>query len=146
VIVADHEIGGFSLGAGFSVPDLTWNTTFFDSVPRSAEFIADTIIDEPTSDPVEVFTTNTGVTLTPEEEAELIAASQKARDDIDGADDELEVWIGLRVSKEANVGWTTDEHTSSDVEIFAYGPQTDVFRGFHDNTNIPKALNAYLEL
>jgi len=145
VIVADHETGGFSLGSGY-LDVKFWNPNFVDQVSNSAQFMYDTLIDDVALNPATYFLDVTGITLSAEEATEFETLVTTARNTDGSNEDEVVFWIGIRVSKEANLGWTSDEHTSTDVEIFAYGPQTDVYRGFHDNTNIPKAISAYLEL
>ena len=40
------------------------------------------------------------------------------------------------ISKRARIGWTTGGHTAVDVNVYAFGPGSDLFRGHHDNTRI----------
>ena len=42
-------------------------------------------------------------------------------------------------------GWTTGGHTASDVQVFAYGKNSDDFVGSQNNTDIAKKLIGYIE-
>jgi len=40
----------------------------------------------------------------------------------------------------AGVRWTTMDHSSADVAVFAAGPGSALFNGIHDNTDIPRII------
>jgi alkaline phosphatase len=41
------------------------------------------------------------------------------------------------VSERASVGWTSSGHTGVDIPLYAYGAGADLFKGLHENTDIP---------
>jgi alkaline phosphatase len=49
-------------------------------------------------------------------------------------------------SRRARVGWSTGGHTAVDVDLYAYGPGSERFRGWHDNTEIAHLLAQALGL
>ena len=44
------------------------------------------------------------------------------------------------VDRRSNTGWTTGNHTGEDVNIYAYGPGSDYFRGWHENAETGQLL------
>jgi alkaline phosphatase len=48
------------------------------------------------------------------------------------------------IDKRTNTGWgsisDSASHNPVDVQVFAFGPQSEVFRGFQDNTDIAKKI------
>lgn len=48
--------------------------------------------------------------------------------------------INTIVSKHASIGWTSTNHTAADIPLYVYGPQSQKFVGFHDNTDLPKLI------
>src|SRR5699024_3542397 len=50
------------------------------------------------------------------------------------------------ISKRALVGWTSTEHTGTDVPLYAFGPQADLFAGLHNNTDLPHLIAEALKI
>src|SRR5699024_12014519 len=44
------------------------------------------------------------------------------------------------VDRRSNTGWTTGNHTGEDVNVYAYGPGSDYFRGWHENAETGQLL------
>jgi len=44
------------------------------------------------------------------------------------------------INKKAHIGWTSGGHTAHLVPIFAVGPNSNLFTGWHDNTEIVPLL------
>jgi len=49
------------------------------------------------------------------------------------------------INRRANTGWTTHGHTAVDVQTFAYGKESEKFRGHLNNTEIAKKIFEILE-
>ena len=58
----------------------------------------------------------------------------------------MEGFLTKAISDSARVGWSTSQHTASNVPIFSWGPGSDAFRGTKDNTEVGKALQRMLGL
>ena len=50
------------------------------------------------------------------------------------------------ISKRALVGWTSTEHTGTDVPLYAFGPQADLFAGLHNNIDLPHLFAEALKI
>ena len=50
------------------------------------------------------------------------------------------------ISKKANMGWTTRDHTGALVPILAFGSGSEEFTGIMDNTEFPKKIADLLEV
>ena len=53
---------------------------------------------------------------------------------------------GRRDGQKLELGWSSSDHTATPVPVFAMGPQALCFTGMYDNTELPKRLDAILEL
>ncbi len=51
-----------------------------------------------------------------------------------------DIAINEVISERALVGWTSLQHTGVDVPLYAFGPGSDLFRGLHENTDIPSLI------
>ena len=120
---SDHETGGMSVGTRVDgVSEYSWKPGQLTKVQHSLEYAADSLlgrvkwstilemygIDDPTEEEVRMGSNGTG--------------SRRALADI--------------ISKRARIGWTTGGHTAVDVNVYAFGPGSDLFQGHHDNTRI----------
>lgn len=83
-------------------------------------------LNEDRSNIKEVVEEYTNLTLTEEEVQTIKNANEPS------------IAINQVVSDYANVGWTSLNHTGADIQLYAYGPKSDEFSGFYDNTDIPK--------
>jgi alkaline phosphatase len=48
------------------------------------------------------------------------------------------------VGDRTSLDWTSFGHTGVDVNVYAFGPGSDQFRGNHDNTRIGQVLRSLL--
>ena len=48
-----------------------------------------------------------------------------------------DIAINEVISERANIGWTSYNHTGVDIPLYAFGPGADLFRGLHQNTDLP---------
>ena len=58
----------------------------------------------------------------------------------------IDIHLSQSLTRRAMVKWSTLGHSSVDVNLIAYGPNIDVLRGNHDNTEIGQFIAEQLEL
>lgn len=135
VSVSDHETGGLSVGRGGTY---RWDPFMLARVQASRGVIVDAL-QKQAVDPVQVMSEYTGITdLTEEEETMLRTAGTDAR--------LLHKAVEHIVSTRASIGWTTGGHTAVDVNLYAFGPGSERFRGHHDNTYVGQVIAELLGL
>ncbi|WP_235848366.1 alkaline phosphatase [Litchfieldia alkalitelluris] len=130
VIAGDHDTGGMSVG-GYDVYDA--NVEFLHNVTATGQYMARQINAEKTNI-AEVVKEYTGIDLTSEEVTTISGATR------------MDIAINQIVSKNALVGWTSLQHTGVDVQVYAYGPGSDLFRGLYENTAFPSKIAEALNI
>ena len=130
VVAGDHDTGGMTTGSNGSM-DL--NANLLTNVTATGDYMA-AELNEDRSNVSDVLLAYTGFDLTQEE----IQAIQEANN--------ASLAINKVVSDRANVGWTSSNHTGADIPVYAYGPQSEKFVGFHDNTDLPKIIAEAMKL
>ncbi|KAJ2695160.1 vacuolar alkaline phosphatase [Coemansia sp. RSA 1285] len=155
VSTSDHETGGMALGVD---PEYLWNPQVLDPVARSAESVcarlramSDDDGDQSVDDYVAetVLPKHLGIRNATDAEVDTVVGAA-------GMDSKrCKRTVGGVVSKRAHIGWSTGGHTGADVGLYAYGSsngsqlQQDalrMFRGNMDNTQVGRALAAYLNV
>lgn len=124
---SDHETGGLTVGRAINGRGVyNWKPEKIVPIKRSQMVISAKILEG--ARPDSILAADMGLTdLTDDDHALLSAALAKKRtQDISYAISEI---LGRR----AIIGWTTDGHTAVDVNIYAYGPGFERFRGNMDN-------------
>ncbi|TDJ71323.1 MAG: alkaline phosphatase [Planctomycetota bacterium] len=131
VSTADHETGGMTLGRAIDgLAVYAWDPEILRRVRGSLGRMAAEIM--ASEDWEAALGEWTGITdLTAEERAALALAV--AAGDLRGA-------LGRFLNRRAGIGWTTGGHTGVDVELFAFGPGSERFRGTHDNAELGRLL------
>ncbi|WP_243633317.1 alkaline phosphatase [Paenibacillus xerothermodurans] len=124
VVVGDHDTGGMSVG-GYGVYDA--KTEVLRDVTATGNYMASKL-NADKSNLKEVVKTYTSLDLTDAEINKINAEKNTANA------------INDVISERALVGWTTPQHTGVDVPLYAFGPQSDEFRGLHNNTDIPNIM------
>ncbi|MGP4039746.1 alkaline phosphatase [Gracilibacillus sp. D59] len=130
IVGGDHDTGGMTTGSG-AYSGL--NADILNNVTATGDFMA-AQLNEDRSNAKEIVEEHTNLTLTEAEVQSIQNASDAA------------LAINHVVSDHASVGWTSTNHTGADIPIYAYGPQSDKFTGFFDNTDIPKTLANILKV
>ncbi|MDH5178795.1 MAG: alkaline phosphatase [Gammaproteobacteria bacterium] len=164
ISVSDHETGGMSIGRDRDNKSYyAWRPEVLRKVRASSTAIAKLIIAG--ADPVSTVLKYTGLPgLTVQEQQELVQLSHAARETYKqssgcssrwqagelqeklkkpwkvSAVKQLRYWISEKVSQHALVGWTTHGHTGTDINLYAYGPGYENFRGNFPITYIAKAV------
>ncbi len=131
VSVSDHETGGLTVGRSYR-----WYPDKLQSVTGSHNAIRTEIKKEErtvASIVEEYFSISD---LTSDEETMLTSASSS--NEMNGA---LSRILGDRT----NLDWTSFGHTGVDVNLYAFGPGSESFRGNHDNTKVGQLLHKLLK-
>jgi alkaline phosphatase len=149
VSVSDHETGGLTLGRDIKKEDevegvYAWHPevlhriqgshgAMFSAAEKGWRALGD---DATQSDSVAVITD--------------VLADMAAIDDVTASEKEvlgnrlgsygLNFAISDIIERRAVIGWTTRGHTAVDVNLHAYGPGSDLFRGNIDNTRVGEIL------
>jgi len=130
VVAADHDTGGMSVG-GYGEYDA--NLEILRDVTATGDFMAEALNEEQ-SNAKEVVKKYAEIDLTEEEISQIRNAEEPANA------------INEVISKRALVGWTSTEHTGTDVPLYAFGPQADLFAGLHNNTDLPHLFAEALKI
>lgn len=130
VVAGDHETGGISVGSSSSS-----NTTadVLKNVTATGEFMASQL-NADRSNVKEVVLQYTGIELADAE----VSNVQQAED--------AKSAINKVISERAGIGWTRYGHTAAQVPVFAFGPKSDEFVGFHDNTDLPQIIKDAMKI
>ncbi|MBS4206171.1 alkaline phosphatase [Lederbergia citrea] len=130
VIAGDHDTGGMSVG-GYGLYDAKLEV--LRRVTATGDFMVSQLTKD-RSNVKDVVKKHANIDLT-EEEIQKIKTATKP----DLAMNEI-------VSERALVGWTTKQHTGVDVPLYAYGPGSDLFRGLHNNTDLPALMAKLMKI
>ncbi|PWS54686.1 alkaline phosphatase [Pseudoalteromonas sp. meg-B1] len=133
VITADHSTGGLTIGAH---GQYKWETDIIKGVKASAGTLTKLLME---SDNLKaVWQENTSIEFTAENEIKLNQAKAMGLKTLNLA-------VKSIINDLSFTGWTTGGHTASDVQVFAYGKNSDDFVGSQNNTDIAKKLIGYIE-
>ncbi|MBM7552158.1 alkaline phosphatase [Thalassobacillus pellis] len=127
VTTADHSTGGMSIGRD---GEYVFNPEVINAAERTPDYMAQQIVN---GEDVEIVLNEySGLDLTEEEIASVKEAAQPKDGSIDlyAVDNAIENIYDVR----SGTGWTTGGHTGVDVNVYAYGPQSDEFAGLQENT------------
>ncbi|MFP5106902.1 alkaline phosphatase [Neobacillus sp. C211] len=129
VATADHSTGGYSIGAR---GDYNWFGAPIAAAKRTPDFMAEQIAKG--ADVEQTLKNYIDLQLTAQEiDSVKKAAASKNVTTIDNA---IETIFDLR----SVTGWTTGGHTGEDVNVYAYGPGSDLFAGNIENTDQAKHI------
>ncbi|TMO99457.1 alkaline phosphatase [Pseudoalteromonas sp. S3260] len=133
VITADHSTGGLTIGAH---GQYKWETDIIKGVKATAGTLTKLLME---SDNLKtVWQANTRIEFTTENEIKLKQAKAMG-------EKALNLAVKSIINDLSFTGWTTGGHTASDVQVFAYGKNSDDFIGSQNNTDIAKKLISYIE-
>ncbi|MDC3414520.1 alkaline phosphatase [Aquibacillus sp. 3ASR75-11] len=123
VTTADHSTGGMTMGRD---GEYKWDPAPLKAAKRTPDFMAGEIADGANVE--ETLKNYIDLELTQEEiQSVKGAAVEGSTGDIDAA---IERIFDIR----SGTGWTTGGHTGVDVNVYAYGPESDKFAGLNDNS------------
>jgi len=128
IVTADHSTGGFTIAAN---GEYMWQPDVLKNLKKSAQHISKRQVKRGFS--IEKINKMLGFTLTEQETNTLRAAHKEGKKALYSA-------LKHVIDGRTNTGWTTGGHTGVDVPVFAFGQNSDVFRGQQDNTDIAKNI------
>ncbi|ERN54660.1 alkaline phosphatase [Alkalihalophilus marmarensis] len=126
VVAGDHDTGGMSVG-GYD--EYLSKVDILRDVTATGDFMAGEL-NEDRSNARDIVSQYANIKLTEDEEARIKSA----------AANQTAMTINQIISERAYVGWTSKAHTGVDVPVYAYGPQSDLFYGLLDNTDLPNRI------
>ena len=133
LVTADHETGGLSLGAD---GEYSWEGSLIHHATLSTQALALKL--RQSASPFSVWQQYYGFNLSDKEKKKLETALKKSRKKSESTIKEI-------VNKRTFTGWTGGGHTAQDVPVLAFGPGSDIFSGFQDNTDIAKKIIGFIE-
>ena len=149
VVTADHETGGLALGNNkpLRLERLAYQKCSSDTLSARLSALCQQYAEQLTWEQVKTFLAeNMGLfgelSVSAEEEAELQAAfsnmmrQQESLKTLYADINALAAKAKELVNQKAGLGWTTHSHTATAVPIFAIGVGSELFTGWHDNSEI----------
>lgn len=137
VITADHETGGLSVGGW---DQKAWSPESVKQIHISGDGLAGKVMaldltnDDAATTLEKVWNDYIEFALSESETAKIIQARKSGSLDI------LAKTIRTILNKNTITGWTSLQHSASDVQIFAYGAGAEKFKGSMENIQIGKTL------
>jgi alkaline phosphatase len=129
ITTADHSTGGYTIG---SQGQYNWFSSVVKAVKRTPDYIAMKIakganVKDTLTKYIDLPLTSNEIRL-----VERAARTQKAKN-IDNTIEEI-------INTRSFTGWTTKGHTGEDVNVYAFGPGSERFKGQIDNTDHAKII------
>lgn len=138
ISTSDHATGGMTMGTN-NVD--SWLPEYIRAVKSTPEHIAQ--LTQETNDWVEVIRRNIQFELSSTEKNQLRSIYHSYIYTYEEKVARLTDAIKGIVDRRSNTGWTTGNHTGEDVNIYAYGPGAEYFRGWHENSETGQMLKAF---
>ncbi|MGG1676279.1 alkaline phosphatase [Neobacillus sp. NRS-1170] len=129
IATADHSTGGYSIGAR---GDYNWFGAPISKAKRTPDFMAEQIAKG--ADVETTLKNYIDLQLTPQEIGSVKKAAESKN--VTTIDNAIETIFDLR----SVTGWTTGGHTGEDVNVYAYGPGSNLFAGNIENTDQAKHI------
>ncbi len=145
IVTADHETGGMSVGRGTFYAA---NFSALKNINCSVSYLVKQIEKNPSKSNVEKLIEKWWHTRLTKEEDELLFShnltSKVTEKSIlmwyPNVNEYVKNWAGFALSKiestRAKIGWTSYAHTGVPVPVYAVGNDSQLFKGFYDNTGI----------
>ena len=129
VLTADHSTGGLTVRANKLYK---WLPDLVHQVNASAQVLSDKLLKG--ADVETLWNQYIEFPLTKNQVATLTELQKQ------GDTWALQAGIVKITADKTFTGWTTTGHTGEDVGVIAFGPNSEQFRGFQDNTDLAKKL------
>ncbi|RUO32791.1 alkaline phosphatase [Aliidiomarina sanyensis] len=138
ILTADHSTGGLTLGAD---GDYKFRAGEIHKIGRGLRTMAVDLVDMPAVDWNDYVEKYIPFPLSSNHQAALrehASRSERNRQAIQN------VLVDI-VRAHTGAGWTTGGHTGEDVPVISFGPWSDYFRGFQDQTDIGRQLIEWVQ-
>lgn len=126
IATSDHETGGLAVGSNY-----TWYPEVLAAATASHDTVATRLLENPES-VRSVFREFYGIDDLSEEEIDVLASAE-TRNQYDRA-------LGEVIGGRAFLHWASLGHTAVDVNLYAFGPGAEHFRGHFNNVYIGKKV------
>ncbi|MFT5759878.1 MAG: alkaline phosphatase [Alteromonadaceae bacterium] len=164
ILTADHSTGGLSLGRKTGKTNKAINSSYLwqPQILRTIKMSPKNFAVKFAEEELDLQQVNDALnfTLSAEELAQLITAKQAGIESLAqyqklSAEEQKKQWlpkvfspilVSIKdiIDQQTNTGWgsisRSGTHTAIDVPVFAFGKNSEVFRGFQDNTDIAKKI------
>ncbi|CAB4422863.1 unnamed protein product [Rhizophagus irregularis] len=144
ISVSDHETGGLSLARQLTsdYPEYLWYPEPITRVKNSSYVLSQLLFNYWNKDRIEYIknTIRNGLGIEDFEDYAISWLNESH------AQVEYEMFLANMTNFKAQLGWATHGHSSIDVNLYAYGQNTEVLRGNHENTDIGDFITKYLNL
>ncbi|RGB34744.1 alkaline phosphatase [Rhizophagus diaphanus] len=144
ISVSDHETGGLSLARQLTsdYPEYLWYPEPITRVKNSSYVLSQLLLNYWKEDRIEYIknTIRNGLGIEDFEDYAINWLNEPR------AQVEYEMFLANMTNFKAQLGWATHGHSSIDVNLYAYGQNTEVLRGNHENTDIGDFIIKYLNL
>ncbi|ENN95724.1 Alkaline phosphatase [Methanocaldococcus villosus KIN24-T80] len=149
VVTADHETAGMSVGTG---TEYYANITALKNINASIEYMIKEISKNSTKENIlRLIKEHWGIELTDDEKALLFKKSPTSKindsyllSKYPKINKYVRNWAGFALSeiesRRAHIGWASFAHTAVPVPVYAIGPNSEIFNGFYDNTEVPEKI------
>jgi alkaline phosphatase len=134
VMTADHSTGGLTVAANGKYE---WNPEYLRTMTQSPSAITKTLLDSEINK--KLVEELLHFTITDEELVFLQQAKVEK-----SSDKQVYKIVKAIIDQRTNTGWTSGGHTGIDVQVFAMGAGSEMFRGQIDNTDIAKKIFSLL--
>ncbi|GHB69308.1 alkaline phosphatase [Psychrosphaera saromensis] len=134
VMTADHSTGGLTVAANGKYE---WNPEYLRTMTQSPSAITKTLLDSEINK--KLVEELLHFTITDEELVFLQQAKVEK-----SSDKQVYKIVKAIIDQRTNTGWTSGGHTGIDVQVFAMGAGSEMFRGKIDNTDIAKKIFSLL--
>ncbi len=137
LVTADHETGGFSVGASYNDDDIyQFDVSLIKRMTKSLKSYSEMIHDD---DSLELFLQEMSLELTEKEQIRWKKLGDKK------TPKEVYKFLKKLVNRASIAGWTTGGHTGVDVNLYAVGAGAEMFKGHHSNVYIGQSIKKWLK-
>lgn len=135
ISTSDHATGGMTMGTNDVA---NWYPQYIQAMQFTPTFLARDIMLR--RDIEDTLAALVGFKLSETEFNEIYAASRDYHLSREEVEKNVKEQLSELINRRSNTGWTTENHTGEDVNIYGYGPGSRLFQGWQDNTQLGQLL------
>lgn len=140
--MADHATGGITVGADVNNKvKYEYKPQELTKIKHSATYLNDYLDDHKHT--IGQMISETGLNDLTSDEIRKIKYDKNGKKN--KADEAVQAVMNI-VSERSRTGWTTVGHSAADINLYAFGANSEQFNGNHDNTFIAKKVAELLQL
>lgn len=135
ISTSDHATGGMTMGTNDVA---NWYPEYIKQMTFTPAFLARDIMLR--RDIEDTLAGLVGFKLSDTEFNEVYAASRDYHLSREEVEKNVKEQLSELINRRSNTGWTTENHTGEDVNVYGYGPSSHLWRGWRDNTETGQFL------